>query len=53
MFLVQPAHNPIGPLDFAGAYDERSDRYQSVAELIDRGYEDAYRLFIEPIVGAG
>jgi hypothetical protein len=53
MFLVQPAHNPIGPLDFAGAYDEGSDRYQSVAELIDRGYEDAYRLFIEPIVGAG
>jgi hypothetical protein len=52
IFLIQPAHNPIGPLDFAGRYDERSDRYQSLAELMDRGYEDAYRLFIEPVVGA-
>jgi hypothetical protein len=53
MFLIQPIHNPIGPLDFEGTYDERSDRYQSLEELIDRGYEDAYRQFIEPVVGAG
>jgi hypothetical protein len=52
IFLIQPAHNPIGPLDFSGTYDEPSDRYQSLGELMDRGYEDAYRLFIEPIVGA-
>ena len=51
LFLIQPLHNPVGPLDFQGAYDERSDRYQSLAELIDRGYEDAYRQFVEPIVG--
>jgi len=53
VFLVQPAHNPIGPLDFGGTYDERSDRYQSLGELMDRGYEDAYRQFVEPVVGAG
>ena len=41
------------PLDFGGVYDERSDRAQSVSELVDRGYEDAYRQFIEPVVGAG
>jgi hypothetical protein len=51
VFLIQPAHNPIGPFDFEGAYDERSDRYQSLHELVDRGYEDAYRQFIEPVVG--
>ncbi len=51
LFLIQPAHNPIGPLDFEGTYDERSDRYQSLGELMDRGYEDAYRQFIEPILG--
>jgi hypothetical protein len=51
LFRIRPAHNPIGPFDFAGAYDERSDRRQPLAELIDRGYEDAYRQFIEPIVG--
>jgi hypothetical protein len=51
LFLIQPVHNPIGPLDFDGTYDERSDRYQSLSELMDRGYEDAYRQFVEPIVG--
>ena len=42
----------LAPLDFAGVYDERSDRVHTVPELIDRGYEDAYRLFIEPVVAA-
>ena len=51
LFQIQPLHNPIGPLDFEGTYDERSDRFQGVNELIDRGYEDAYRQFVEPIVG--
>jgi hypothetical protein len=49
VFVIQPAHNPVGPFDFAGAFDERSDRFQSIEELVDRGYEDAYRQFIEPI----
>ena len=53
IFLVRPAHNPLAPLDFGGVYDERSDRRQTVAELVDRGYDDAYRQFIEPVVGAG
>ena len=51
VFVIQPLHNPIGPLDFDGVYDERSDRFQSLDELIDRGYEDAYRQFVEPVVG--
>ncbi len=52
LFLIRPAHNPLGPLDFGGAYDERSDRQYTVAELVDRGYEDAYHQFIEPVVAA-
>ena len=51
-FVVRPAHNPLGPLDFAGCYDERSDRMFRLEELADRGYEDAYRQFIDPVVGA-
>ena len=53
VFLIRPAHLPLMPLDFGGVYDERSDRTQTVGELADRGYEDAYRQFIEPVVGAG
>jgi len=52
LFMIRPAHNPLGPLDFAGVYDERSDRTHTLAELVDRGYEDAYRQFIEPVVAA-
>jgi hypothetical protein len=52
LFVIRPTHNPLGPLDFGGVYDERSDRRHTLAELVDRGYEDAYRQFIEPVVGA-
>jgi hypothetical protein len=44
-------HNPLGPFDFDGAFDDASDRYQSLGELVDRGYEDGYRQFIEPMIG--
>jgi hypothetical protein len=52
VFVIRPPHNPVGPFDFRGAYDEQSDRRHGLAELVDRGYEDAYRQFIDPIVGA-
>jgi hypothetical protein len=52
IYVVSPDHNPIGPFDFAGAYDEASDRHQDLTELMERGYEDGYRQFIEPVVGA-
>jgi hypothetical protein len=51
LFVIRPEHNAVGPLDLRGAFDERSDRRQSLGELVERGYEDAYRQFIEPVVG--
>ena len=53
VFVIRPSHNPVGPFDFDGGYDGRSDRRLSLAELMNRGYEDAYHQFIEPVVGAG
>ena len=52
VFTIQPAHNPIGPFDFAGEYDDRSDRQQPLPELLAQGYEDAHQQFIEPVVAA-
>ncbi len=52
IFPIQPAHNPVGPFDFSGSVDDRSARTQRLSELINRGYEDAYRQFVEPVVGA-
>jgi hypothetical protein len=52
VFTIRPAHNPIGPFDFSGGYDDRSDRRQPLVELMNRGYEDAFYQFVEPVVGA-
>ncbi len=51
-YVIAPSHNPVGPFDFDGAYDEASDRRHSTLELMERAYEDAYHQFIEPVVGA-
>ena len=53
VFVIRPDHNPIGPFDFAGVHDDESDRRATLRDLIDQGYGDAYRQFIEPIVAAG
>ncbi|MEI6667281.1 MAG: patatin-like phospholipase family protein [Acidobacteriota bacterium] len=50
--LIRPDHNPLNALDFGGGYDPRSDRTAGLGELIDAGYADAYRQFVEPVVGA-
>lgn len=52
IYTISPAHNPVGPFDFGGAYDEASDRKHTLQELMERAYEDAYHQFIEPVVGA-
>jgi hypothetical protein len=52
LYLVTPAHSAIGPFDDEGAYDRASDRVESLAELLGRGYEDAHTLFIVPVLGA-
>jgi hypothetical protein len=51
VFLVRPDHNPIGPFDFGGVYDEASDRQRTVSELIAQGHADAFHHFIEPVAG--
>ena len=52
LHLIRPEHNPLGPLDFGGAYDGRSDRMAHLSELVEMGYADAYRQFVDPVVGA-
>lgn len=53
VFVVRPVHNPIGPFDFGGVYDDASDRFRAMNELVRQGYEDAYQQFIEPVVAGG
>ncbi len=52
VYVIRPSHNPVRPLDLDDAYDERSDRRHLVNDVMERAYEDAYRQFIEPALGA-
>jgi hypothetical protein len=52
VYVIAPSHNPVGPFDLRGSYDEASDRQYAIDELMERASEDAYRQFIEPVVGA-
>ena len=52
VFQIRPIHNPLGPFDFGGGYDEQSDRSCPLAELVDRGREDGFRQFVDAVVGA-
>lgn len=52
-FEIRPVHNPLGPFDFAGSYDERSDRAWTLVDLMDRGFDDGYRQFVNPVVAPG
>ena len=52
VYAIRPSYNPLGAFDFSGSYDDRSDRHHPLSELMERGYEDAYRDFIEPVVAA-
>jgi hypothetical protein len=52
VFTIRPEHNPVGPMDLDGGFDDRSARRHAVSELISLGYEDAYHQFVEPVVGA-
>ena len=51
IFQVRPVHNPVGPFDFKGCYDEQSDRRQTLDELVGRGYEDGFSQFVDAVVG--
>ncbi len=43
---------PSGRSTSPATFDQASERRQDLVELIERGYDDAGRQFIEPVVGA-
>jgi hypothetical protein len=53
VYLVRPRRRALQPLDFDGAEDPTSEVVETPADLAEQGYRDAYRLFLEPVLGAG
>jgi len=52
LYVVRPKRRVLGPLELDGAQDPGTEVLDTPAELMELGYRDACRLFVEPIVGA-
>ncbi|MBI3932970.1 MAG: hypothetical protein HY317_06110 [Acidobacteria bacterium] len=52
LWVVRPERRVLGPLELDGGRDPASEVLETPADLLERGYRDAYRQFVEPVVGA-
>jgi hypothetical protein len=52
LYTIRPERRGLGPLEWDGARDPASEVVETTEDLVERGYKDAYRLFVEPVVGA-
>jgi hypothetical protein len=52
LYVVRPDRRRLGPLELDGSRDPASEVLDTPADLMETGYRDAYRLFVEPVVGA-
>jgi hypothetical protein len=52
LYLIRPARRSLAPLELDGARDPSTDVVETPADLLEQGYRDGYRLFVEPVVGA-
>jgi predicted acylesterase/phospholipase RssA len=52
IWVVRPERRILGPLELDGGRDPATEVEQGVGDLVEQGYRDAYRQFVEPVVGA-
>jgi hypothetical protein len=52
LYVVRPARRALGPLDLDGVEDPATEVVETLDDLVEQGYRDAYRAFVEPVVGA-
>ncbi len=51
LWVVRPGRRSLGPMEFDGARDPATEVVQSVEDLLEQGWRDAYHQFVEPVVG--
>jgi hypothetical protein len=52
LYVVRPARRGLLPLEWDGAQDPATEVLETPEDLLQRGYRDTYRQFVEPVVGA-
>jgi len=51
LYVIRPAHRAIGPLELDGVEQASTEVVETLDDLMEQGYRDAYREFVEPVVG--
>jgi hypothetical protein len=52
LYVIRPERRAFGPLELDGARDPATEVTETPEDMLDLGYRDAYRLFVEPVLGA-
>jgi hypothetical protein len=52
LYVVRPERRLLGPFELDGARDPGTEVLGTTADVLEQGYRDAYRMFVEPVVGA-
>ncbi|PYQ23609.1 MAG: hypothetical protein DMF81_08335 [Acidobacteria bacterium] len=52
VYVIRPDRRAFGPLELDGAQDPATEVLETPEDLLEAGYRDAYRMFVEPVVGA-
>ena len=52
LYVIRPERRVLGPLEWDGGEDPSNEVLEMPEDLAELGYRDAYRLFVEPVVGA-
>jgi hypothetical protein len=52
LYVVRPERRLLGPLELDGARHPATEVVETTDDLLEQGYRDAYRLFVEPVLGA-
>jgi hypothetical protein len=51
LWVIRPRRRTLGPTELDGASEPATEVLQTTDDLVERGFRDAYRQFIEPVVG--
>ena len=51
LWVIRPERRELGPLELDGARDPATEVLETTDDLVEMGFRDAYRQFVEPVVG--
>jgi len=51
LWVIRPPRRTLGPMELDGARDPATEVIETPDDLLERGFRDAYRQFVEPVVG--